>query len=151
MIRITQTYINKTAKEYFENDGWNILYYDLPGGRRSGVGVHAQVNSLWEKIYNLSPDLVIEKNNIVILYEVDNKLTDDYIEKYKKYKDGEVELINKLGEIFKKNLLKLEFGFISIQNYPNIEIDCSFYPFHYLYYDNNKGKLQKTIIKSFEK
>lgn len=94
--RITQTTLNRLAAKIYEDRGWKILYQDMPGGSRSGVGLTALINSAFERTYNMIPDLVAAKDNVLLLGEVDVSLTRTYIGKFEKY----ASRANQLTQLF---------------------------------------------------
>ncbi len=146
MIRITQTYLINQAIRFYETKGWTTLYYDLPLGRRSGVGKVSSINRVWEGLYNLSPDIVFEKEGSVLLFEVDSTINQGYISKFEKYSSKEAELLAELGSILKVSLCSLYFGFVSQTNRFPLSIKMPFRQFRFVYLEN--GVLQETFLSS---
>lgn len=141
MIRVTQTYLNHKAADYFTSLGWKTIYVDLPGGRRSGIGITAEINAVWEKLYNLSPDIVLIKEETLLLLEVDNIFSMEYVDKLKKFYSKKQELLNLINQIMGFKLSKMEVGFVSKQKImPEHEIEERIRPVHFLY-------LEKEVIK----
>lgn len=142
MIRITQSYLIDTAIKYFNERHWRLLYYDKPGGRRSGVGLTARMNESFERIYNLSPDILLCKDQELLLLEVDVNLNEAYVAKYDKYLEKSTELITQVSELLKKPMDVLTFGFVSKKEKPLADI---YFPnFRYLYFKRNK--LNEVIL-----
>ncbi|SIS43529.1 hypothetical protein SAMN05421687_103246 [Salimicrobium flavidum] len=112
------------------------------------MGQTASINELWEGIYNLSPDILLYKDGNLLLFEVDSSLNSEYLNKLKKYKKKENELISRLEIILNVKIDKIDYGFIakSVQIPESIPIDL--YPFTYMGYDKEthtlKGKIYKT-------
>lgn len=146
MIRITQTYLNNLAIQHFNQQGWELLYFDLPGGRRSGVGKIAKINKIWERTYNLSPDILLIKNSEILILEVDNNFSNYYIEKFLKYKSKQIELICQLEIVLSIKIKSLRFGFISKSQKIPKNIHPTLVPFYFLYY--YKEMLKEIIISS---
>lgn len=144
MIRITQSYLINQTVATFIKEGWSLLYKDIPGGRRSGVGVVASINKIWEGLYNLSPDIVFENKGIILLLEVDKKLNEEYLEKFNKYFSKEYLLKEKLTNIISKEITRVEFGFVSKNDKYDVVVNNHLKNFNFIYYKN--GIMIRSII-----
>jgi hypothetical protein len=148
MIRVTQTHLIKHTIRLYQSNGWETVYFDLPGGQRSGIGRRAQINSIWEKLYNLSPDIAFIKLGEVRLFEVDYVLNADYIEKFSKYKRKERALMQQLSA-FLGVINLLTFGFVArINRFPEV-INNSICPLYFYFFTDEN--LCETIIKPSRK
>jgi hypothetical protein len=138
MIRITQSYVISLSVEYLRQEGWEVIFYDRPGGRRSGVGLVAKINGILEGIYNLSPDVLAIQGNKLLLVEVDQMLTEEYFKKFIKYQGRSVNLMSSLSQVLHIELTELEYGFVAIQDKFRMEIPFEFNNFHYIYLTEEK-------------
>lgn len=138
MIRITQTYLNNITIEYFLKFNWELLYNDLPGGRRSGVGRVAEINKLWEGIYNLSPDILLIKEGVLLLLEVDNTFNLEYEKKLLRFKEKKQQLIEGLERVLERKIQNMNFGFVSKSKKIPTDINEELRPFHFLYYSDEQ-------------
>jgi|GEM_PF-2828540 len=139
MIRITQTYLIKRTMEFYKSRDWITLYYDYPSGQRSGVGLRSKINNIWEGVYNLSPDLLFQKNGEIRLIEVDLSLNSGYVEKFIKYKLREQYLIEKLAE-FVGPITFISYGFVARNKRARLNIDKKLLPFYFYRFTDNEFK-----------
>jgi len=146
MIRITQSYlINQTIINLISK-GWSLLYSDIPGGKRSGIGIIANINSIWEGLYNLSPDIVFENKGEILLIEVDRNLNKEYLEKFSKYISKEKELKEKLKNAIGKEITCIKFGFVSKSDKYKITINRNLKDFNFIYFKD--GLMINKIINA---
>lgn len=113
MKKPSQAYLNKLTTDLLQKEGWKLLYEDLPGGSRSGIGITSKLNSVWEQTYNLIPDLLYIKGTELLLGEVDNVLNLEYKEKFNKYNQLQDELISRISVILETKITKVTYIFIS--------------------------------------
>jgi hypothetical protein len=114
------------------------LYNDLPGGRRSGVGRVAEINKLWEGIYNLSPDILLIKEGVLLLLEVDNTFNLEYEKKLLRFKEKKQQLIEGLERVLERKIQNMNFGFVSKSKKIPTDINEELRPFHFLYYSDEQ-------------
>ena len=142
MIRISQTFLITEAIRALESAKWTCLYYDLPGGSRSGVGLRAEINSVFERVLNLSPDGLFIKDSTLLLLEVDKALTKTYFDKFDKYHRKQTELIDRIDDILSTRIDRLLFGFATSNPRTPESIPGELGRFLYLAYKNGKYSMK---------
>jgi len=115
---MTQTKIIELLRRELIKLNWDILYYDFPNASRSGVKNFGKIALLFEHTYDLSPDLVAIKNNILLIFEVDHDIHKVY-EKKRRYQKKQPTLILKFNSQFGRNIDRVKYGFGYIRNNPN--------------------------------
>ncbi len=130
MKKQSQAYLNKLTTDLLIKEGWKLLYEDLPGGSRSGIGITSKLNSIWEQTYNLIPDLLYIRGSELLLGEVDNVLNLEYKEKFNKYNQLQDELISRISVVLEIKVTKVTYIFISKKLNPNPPpLNCSLISF----------------------
>jgi len=108
---MTQTLAIRRVSEYLGCEGWSIIYQDFPGGRRSGVGRVARINSALERIYNKIPDILAVKDATLLLTEVDASFDEKCEEKFRVWEEKIGLLLEELTIIMQYPVRDFRFGF----------------------------------------
>jgi|SRR3989338_2975925 len=147
MIRVTQSFTIQKIIEKLVEEGYDIIYKDLPHGRRSGVGVHGQINLLFERLFDRSPDiLAIKENKLIVLIEVNHNYKKSLNKKFNEYLSKKDELLKRISDITNAKVQELEFGFgVAKKSFPNIELP--FKRFHKFYFSENYKVIHEVLAK----
>jgi len=144
MLRITQSYVINQTSIKLEEMGFKVIYKDLPHGNRSGVGIKASLNLMFEHLFDKSPDIVaISPDKDILIVEVDHSFKKGLPQKFEVYYLNRDKLIKDISKIYGAQLNKIIFGFaITKKSCPKININN--YPF-YVFYLNNNSNMEYVV------
>ena len=87
MLRITQSYVINQTSIKLEEMGFKVIYKDLPHGNRSGVGIKASLNLMFEHLFDKSPDIVaISPDKDIDKVKIGHLVTIESNKQIKKYR-----------------------------------------------------------------
>lgn len=147
MIRVTQSFTIRKIIEKLTEEGYNLIYKDLPHGRRGGIGSHGKINLLFERLFDRSPDiLAIKGDSLMVLIEVNHNYKESLNNKFNEYLSKKGELLDGVSDITDTPIKELEFGFgIAKKKFPNIEVP--FKRFHKFYLSDNYKVVHEVSVK----
>jgi hypothetical protein len=147
VIRITQTFAIREASKFLRCEGWEIIYQDFPGARRSGVGRTAAINLVLEHLYDMSPDFLAVRDGVLLIGEADRQFSDAYVLKFAAWERGAPELLRRLSTLFEAELKAVRMSFVSYGGRIPVSVKLP-YPNILLLHVSNTGSVSFVKMRS---
>jgi len=141
MIRITQSYLTNSLCDKLQKEGWNILYADYSDGRRGGEGNQGVLNKCFETLFDEFPDIVAQKDEELLIVEVDLRFKQNYEDKLRRFSKRKDELVQCIEQSLSLKTSQLKTGMAFEKKPTNPISDMMIWE-----YDNTKKQFE--IIKN---
>lgn len=99
------------TRKFLSSHGWTVLYDDLPGGSRSGIGDRNKLFQIFTRLFRSYPDLVCVRGDKLLIVEVNDVLSEAYVRKLNSYLHKSELLKKELTACCDRTLKKIDVGF----------------------------------------